>query len=86
MLCYALGIYWFILFVAVALSWVVAYTRPPEGLHPIIRVVRALTEPVLRIFRPLIPPIRLGGAAFDVSIVLVFIIIGILQRAVCSGG
>jgi YggT family protein len=80
-----LGLYWYILFAAVILSFVIAYTRPPEWLHPIIRFVRSLTEPVLRIFRPLIPPIRVGSVALDVSIVLVFIILGILRAAVCGG-
>ncbi len=64
------------------LSWVVALTRPPEWLYPVIRFVNAITEPVLRPFRRMIPPIRLGGAgAIDVSILLVFIIVAILRRA-----
>jgi YggT family protein len=66
----------------VILSWVVALTRPPEWLYPIIRGVNAVTEPVLRPFRRMIPPVRLGGAALDVSILLVFILVAILRRAV----
>ena len=59
--------------------------RPPDWLIPIMRFVRALTEPVLRIFRPLLPPIRIGGAAFDISILLVFLILGLVRAAVCRG-
>jgi len=80
-----LGVYWLILLAAVILSWVVAYMRPPDWLIPIMRFVRALTEPVLRIFRPLLPPIRIGGAAFDISILLVFLILGLVRAAVCRG-
>ena len=64
------------------LSWVVALTRPPEWLYPIIRAVNAVTEPVLRPFRRLIPPIRIGAGALDVSILLVFLIVALLRGAV----
>jgi YggT family protein len=64
------------------LSWVVALTRPPEWLYPIIRAVNAVTEPVLRPFRRLIPPLRIGSSALDVSILLVFLIVALLRGAV----
>jgi YggT family protein len=77
-----LTIFFYFLIAAVVLSWVVALTRPPEWLYPIIRGVNAVTEPVLRPFRRMIPPVRLGAAALDVSILLVFILVAILRRAV----
>ena len=64
------------------LSWVVTLTRPPEWLYPIIRVVNQVTEPVLRPFRRMIPPLRIGAAALDVSILLVFLIVALLRAAV----
>lgn len=73
-----------ILFARVILSWI--GHALPEGLRPIIGFVYALTEPVLRIFRPLIPPLRIGMVALDLSILLVFIILSILQGAICSRG
>jgi len=60
----------------------VALTRPPEWLYPIIRAVNAVTEPVLRPFRRLIPPIRIGAGALDVSVLLVFLIVALLRGAV----
>ena len=57
-------------------------TRPPEWLYPIIRVVNQVTEPVLRPFRRMIPPLRIGAAALDVSILLVFLIVALLRAAV----
>jgi YggT family protein len=71
------------LILTVILSWVAALTRPPEWLYPIIRGVNAVTEPVLRPFRQLIPPIRVGAGALDVSILLVFVLVAILRGAVC---
>jgi YggT family protein len=72
------------LFARVILSWI--GHALPEGLRPIIGLVFAATEPVLRVFRPLIPPLRIGMVALDLSIILVFIIISILQTAICAGG
>jgi YggT family protein len=77
-----LTIFFYFLIAAVVLSWVVALTRPPEWLYPIIRLVNQVTEPVLRPFRRLIPPLRIGAAALDVSILLVFLIVALLRAAV----
>ncbi|TMK83712.1 MAG: YggT family protein [Actinobacteria bacterium] len=81
-LYFILSIFFYFLIAAVILSWVVALTRPPEWLYPIIRAVNAVTEPVLRPFRRLIPPIRIGAGALDVSILLVFLIVALLRGAV----
>lgn len=59
-------LYFFLVIVAVILSWVGARFR-----HPVVPVVFQLTEPVLRPVRKVIPPI--GG--FDLS--PVFVLIGI---------
>lgn len=82
-LCLILTIFFYFLIAAVVLSWIQAFTRPPEWMHPIIRGVNAVTEPVLRPFRQVIPPVRMGAAALDVSILVVFLIVTLLQRAVC---
>jgi YggT family protein len=39
-----------------------------------------LTEPVLRPVRRLIPPLRIGVAALDLSPIIVFALIFVLQR------
>lgn len=63
------------------LSWV--GHRLPEGLRPIAGMVFAATEPLLKVFRPLIPPLRVGMVALDISIILIFILLGFVQSAVC---
>ena len=77
-LCILLTVYWFILFARIIASWI----RPPmEGpLRTVWTVLYELTDPVLRPFRNLIPPIRMGVMALDLSPILVFVIIGVLQR------
>jgi YggT family protein len=58
------------------LSW---FPNPPEGLRPVYRILYDLTEPFLRIFRPLIPPVRMGGMAMDLSPLLAFLVLIVLQ-------
>ena len=80
-ICILLTVYWFILFARIIASWI----RPPmEGpLRTLWRVLYDLTDPVLRPFRNLIPPIRMGAMAMDLSPILAFVIIGVLQRVTC---
>jgi YggT family protein len=37
-----------------------------------------VTEPVLRLVRPLIPPLRMGMMALDLSPIIVFVVLQIL--------
>ena len=61
-----------VLIVRALLSWIPV--RPGSPLIPILRLLDALTEPVLRPIRRLLPPIRAGGAAIDLSILLVILL------------
>lgn len=79
-LCWVLGAYLLILFAHVIFSWV---PRPPEPLLPVVRGVRAVTEPLLSPMRRVIPPVQLGGAALDLSILILFFAVILLQGAVC---
>jgi YggT family protein len=77
--CYALYFYWILLLIRVILSWVQAFGgRTPPALDPAVRVVYDLTEPVLGFFRRYIPPLGM----FDLSILVVFIVLGIFSRAI----
>lgn len=69
MLVMLLQIYVFVLLAHVIFSWV---PRPPEPIMPFVLGVRRVVEPVLGPLRKRIPPLRLGGIAFDVSILIVF--------------
>ncbi|MGD0280939.1 MAG: YggT family protein [Dissulfurispiraceae bacterium] len=68
---YLLGLYKWILLIAVLLSWV-----NPDPYNPIVRFLHAVTEPVLR------PVRRLIGFTFgpiDISPIIVFLIIMFIQ-------
>lgn len=54
----------------VIFSWV---PRPPEPLVPIRLGAAAFVDPLLRPLRRVIKPIRIGGFAIDLSIIVLFI-------------
>jgi YggT family protein len=73
-----LNLFLFVLLVRVVLSYVPA--PPGSALAPITRFFEAITEPVLRPVRRVVPPLRVGGAAVDMSPIIVWIAILILSR------
>jgi YggT family protein len=75
-----LGIYLLVLIVRAVLSWFPI--SPTSSLTPIISVLYTVTEPVLAPMRRVIPPV--GG--FDLSFIVLFFAIEILQRALCPAG
>ncbi len=83
--CILLGVYWFVLFARIILSWL---PPPRSGVaRGIVDLIHDLTDPVLRLVRGLLPPIRMGAMGLDLSPILVFVAIGVLQAALgCSFG
>lgn len=76
LLHYAAQLFLLCLLGHIVLSWF-----PPSGpgpLETIRRVLFRITEPVLGPLRAIIPPVRLGGMALDLSPLIVFIALEIL--------
>ena len=85
-LCIVVTVYWIILLVKVVLSWAMLFGfRPPLSgpFRALIDLLDDVTEPVLRPLRNLIPPVRAGGMGLDLSIVVAFVILIVLQQVVC---
>lgn len=79
--CLLLTIYWVILLVRILLSW---FPLPSSGaVRKVFEVVYGLTEPVLRPLRGFLPPLRFGAVALDLSPIIVFIVIQVLQVSIC---
>ena len=78
LICFALYLYYIVLFLRIILSWVTMAWSPPPALSPVIRVIYDLTEPVMGFFRRYIPPV--GG--FDLSPIFIFIILRIVQSSI----
>jgi YggT family protein len=80
LVCLVLNVYYIVLIIRIVLSWVPSV---PEPVQPIARGVRAVTDPLLIPLRGVIPSIRMGAMALDVSPIVLFVAIVILQRLVC---
>jgi YggT family protein len=61
-----------VLIIRALLSWLPV--RPGSPMIPVQRALAVVTEPVLRPIRRLLPPVRAGGAAIDLSIMLVILL------------
>ena len=75
---------WFILgmLLWIVLSYVVAFGRVTYD-HPIRKIYDGLSkvvEPVLRPIRAVIPPVRFGGAALDLSPLILIIGLQVISR------
>jgi YggT family protein len=77
-----IGAYLSVLFIRMILDWVriLAPRWYPRGIiASLIDVVYRLTEPPLRWLRRYIPPIRMGAIALDVSFIVLYFALVVLQ-------
>ena len=83
-ICLLSGLYGLILFAYVLASWF-AMLRGEGGViaRRANRLVAPVVEPVLRPIRSILPHMRIGMAALDLSVFVVFVIIIVLQRSIC---
>ncbi|HEX3946339.1 MAG TPA: YggT family protein, partial [Acidimicrobiales bacterium] len=65
-----------ILIVRALLSWFPV--RPGTPFEKLVRALDAVTEPVLRPIRRLLPPVRVGGMGLDLSIIIVILVAEII--------
>ncbi|MFC7751935.1 YggT family protein [Tsukamurella soli] len=77
-----LYIYFLLLIVRLVFEVVKSLARDwnPKGLGVVLlEAVFTVTDPPLKLLRRLIPPVRLGPVRLDLSMLIVFIVIGVLQ-------
>lgn len=62
-----------------------AHSWRPVGLTAVgLEVVYTITDPPIKLLRRLIPPLRIGGASIDLSVIVLFVILWILRVIVDS--
>lgn len=83
MLSSLIGVFYWILLLHVIFSWI---PRPPEPLQPFVLGVRAIVEPVARPIRRVLPPLQIGGVGLDLSILVLFFGLRIIQGILFSMG
>jgi YggT family protein len=80
------GLLWFflvLLWVRFVVDWVQVFARswsPSGPLLVVLEVVYSITDPPIKALRRLIPPLRLGAIALDVSFLLVMVITYLLLQ------
>jgi YggT family protein len=70
---------WILIIALVAralMSWFPA--EPGSSAYSIVRVLDRFTEPILRPIRRLLPPVRAGGMAIDLSIIIAILVLEIV--------
>jgi YggT family protein len=80
-ICVLLQLFTLVLFARMLLSW---FPMPDDGiLAQVNRALFAITEPVLAPVRSVVPPVRTGAMAFDLSPIIVFVGIILVSAWVC---
>jgi YggT family protein len=84
-ICIVLYLYMFVLIASVVISWVAAVRPLPYSgpARQVIDVIFAITNPVFRLVRGVLPPLPLGGVGIDLSPIIVFIVLSIVLAVVC---
>ena len=80
LVCALFQVYFFVLLARVIFSLVEAYSRLPDGLVPVYKVVYDLTEPIIAPVRRIIPPVGM----LDLSFLVVFIVLRMAAGIICS--
>ena len=83
LVCIALTVAWVVLLLRVVVSWLEFFgVRRPIGgpLRAAYDLLFDVTEPMLRPLRRIVPP----AGMFDLSVVVAFVIIFVLQTALCG--
>lgn len=80
LICWALQLFVILIFLRIILSWF-----PPTGgfVDQVQGIVFSITEPVMGPLRRVIPPVRLGAAALDLSPLIVLLGISVLRSIIC---
>ncbi|MGH9273814.1 MAG: YggT family protein [Acidimicrobiales bacterium] len=76
LICTLLNLYLLVIFARILFSWI--RVEPGTPVASIYSVVYNLTEPVLGPLRQVIPPVRLGMAALDLSPLILLVGIRII--------
>ncbi len=78
-----LGTFTVLLFVRLIVDWVQFFARSwvPRGpVLVILEVVYSITDPPLRALRRVIPPLRLGGMAIDLSFIVLLVLVFVVRQ------
>jgi YggT family protein len=76
-------VYLILIFIRILLSWIPRLPYNPV-LHSIVTFVHDVTDPYLRLFRRILPPVGGGGFALDLSPIIGVLVL-VIARAIVVG-
>ncbi|WIY81641.1 YggT family protein [Propionimicrobium sp. PCR01-08-3] len=82
-----LQIYFWILMARMIISWIPLLAprwRPRGFVASLFEIAYTLTDPPIKLFRKIIPPLNLGGVSLDIAFMAVLIALIVLQRVVIA--
>lgn len=79
--CSLIQLYTLVVFGRILLEWVRVPSEHPVG--KVRSLLAVIVDPVLIPLRRIIPPVRMGGAALDLSPLVLLVGLSILSRAIC---
>ena len=86
LLWWLLNIYIWLLLARVILSWVPMFApswTPKGPILVIVEFVYSLTDPPVKALRRVIKPVRMGNAQLDLSVLVLFVLLQVLQSMLC---
>jgi YggT family protein len=82
LICAALQLYIFVIFIRLIMSWFPP--TPGTTYQQIYDVFVTVTEPVLAPVRAIMPPMRMGAMALDLSPIVVLLGLQLILRIICG--
>lgn len=82
-----LRIFSWILALRIIIEMIQSFSRqfnPPRWFMVVAEPLFVVTDPPVKAFRRVVPPLRLGGVALDMSILVLFLILMVLQMVVVA--
>jgi len=84
---YVLFVFWLLLTARIVIELVRAFARewhPAGGVAVTLETIYTVTDPPVRLFRRIIPMVRIGGLGLDLSIILLLVVFFAMQLATPS--
>lgn len=84
---YVLVVFLVVLIIRLVMNYVFQFARswqPGKAMMVVLETTYTVTDPPLKLLRRVIPPLRLGGVALDLSFFVLMIIVYILLQIVGS--
>lgn len=85
---YLLFFFWLLLTARIVVELVRAFARdwvPAGGVVVALETIYTVTDPPVKALRRVVRPVRIGGVALDLSIMVLLLVVFILMRVVDPG-